>query len=105
MFTSRGKMGPQKITGENAEVLALRAKLIKRHGAAKARKHPDWPALRQRIRQRKVRDDVGKPVLKAQLADMVAEGKTQREISEILGISKSYASKLWREICAEMGED
>jgi DNA-binding NarL/FixJ family response regulator len=105
MFVSRGRHGPNKVTGENAEALAIRARLIKKYGSAKARKHPDWPALKQISGKRKIRDDAGKPALKAKLADMVAEGKSQREIATLLGISKSYASKLWREICAEVGED
>ena len=48
-------------------------------------------------------DSAKSAYLKAAIADYVAEGGYLKDAAHSLGISKSYASKIWREIVKEMG--
>jgi hypothetical protein len=105
MFESRGKMGPQTITGENAAVLAKRANMVRKYGLDEARSRHDWPALKQaapkaggnRYRNRKAET-------KMLLAELVSEGLSLRKSATLLGTSQPNCSRLWKEIMIEMGD-
>ena len=41
---------------------------------------------------------------KDKMAVLVADGMTIRDVGRLLGVSRTRAQHLWREVCADVGE-
>lgn len=108
VFASRGSKGPRNIRGNAASIKAHNLKLIEKYGLEAARKHPDWKSVSQ---GRKPAPKVSsaerskrREGWKSQLAELVSEGYSLTAAAKTIGINPKTAFKLWREICAELGE-
>jgi hypothetical protein len=108
VFSSRGAKGPRNIRGNAASIKAHNLKLIEKYGLEAARKHPDWKSVSQGPKAKPkaslAERSKQRESWKNQVAELVSEGYSLTASARTIGINPKTAFKLWREICAELGE-